>query len=346
MSMLLEKANTERERHRAAVRSNVSGISSFDKAYVVMNVLATIVACYGLLADSAAVVIGAMVITMLLGPISGVGLALVDGDNRLLRKASTALAGGVFVVFVTALVIGFFNTEIPASREMMSRTAPNLFDLVIALGGGAAGAYAVVSPRLSIAFVGVAIATALVPPLSTCSMFLARGEFALSGGAFLLTLANIVAIQFASSVVFFLNGFRNIIMGKKLNREVLVDDIVSVTALLVLGGVLTAHLHGLVTKELYNNAVRNVLKANLARYPGAYLADVRFSHSDKSNIVLALVRGPAPISAPQVAKMESILPPPPGQGHTELRVRYVYTTVMSGKGPLYSIEDIASSDAD
>ena len=100
-----------------------------------MDVLATIVASYGLLADSAAVVIRAMVFAMLLGPISGMGLALVDGDARLLRKASTAIVGGVIVVFVTALVIGFFNKKIPISREMMERTAPNLFDLMIALGG-------------------------------------------------------------------------------------------------------------------------------------------------------------------------------------------------------------------
>lgn len=345
MLTLREKVNAERERHRAAVRSSVAEISSFDEAYVVMNVLATIVASYGLLADSAAVVIGAMVIAMLLGPISGMGLALVDGNSRLLRRASTALVGGLIVVFVTALVIGFFNKEIPASREMLGRTAPNLFDLMIALGGGAAGAYAVISPRLSIAFVGVAIATALVPPLSTCGLFLARGEFALSGGAFLLALANIVGIQFASSVVFFLNGFRHITKGKKLSRGVLVEDIVSVVALLMLAGLLTANLHRLVATKLYESSVRNVLKADLVQYPGAYLADVRLSRTDKSIIVRALVRGPAPFPAQEVAKMESTLPPPPGQLRLELRVRYVHTTVMSGKGPLFSPEDIASGDA-
>jgi uncharacterized hydrophobic protein (TIGR00271 family) len=343
--MLREKVDEKGELHRAAVGSTVDQNSSFDRAYVVMNVLATIVACYGLLEDSAAVVIGAMIIAMLLGPISGVGLALVDGNSRLLRKASTALAGGILIVFATAFVVGFFNTEIPASVEMMRRTSPNSFDLMIALGGGAAGAYAVVSPRLSIAFVGVAIATALVPPLATCGMLLARGEFALSEGAFLLTLANIVGIQFASSVVFFLSGFRNIIKGKKRNRGVQVVNIVSILSLLVLGGFLTAELHEFVANNLYENALRKVLKADLAQYPGAYLADVRVSRADKSFIVRALVRGPAPFSAQQVAKMESTLPPSPGQLRSELRVRYVQTTVMSGKGPLFSPEEIVPGDA-
>ena len=343
MSTLPQQVNAERELRRAAVRASVAENSSFDQAYVVMNVLSTIVASYGLLANSAAVVIGAMVIAMLLGPISGMGLALVDGNSRLLGRASSAIVGGVLVIFLTAVVIGFFHKEVPVSREMMERTAPNLFDLMVALGGGAAGAYAVISPRLSVAFVGVAIATALVPPLSACGMFLARGEFALLGGAFLLTLANIVGIQFASSVVFYLSGFRHITKGEKLSRGVLVEDMVSVAMLLLLGGVLTAALHGLVAKELYERAVRNVLKADLVQYPGAYLADVRFSRTDESVIVRAVVRGPAPFSAQQVAKMESTLPHPRGHLRSELRVRYVHTTVMSGKGLLFSPEDMAQA---
>ena len=342
MSTLREQAQAERGRHKAAVRSSVAENASCDSAYVVMNVLATVVATYGLLSDSAAVVIGAMIIAMLLGPISGVGLALVDGDNRLLWKAASALLCGVLIVLGAALVIGFFNQEIPASREMMMRTEPNIFDLMIALGGGAAGAYAVISPRLSVVFVGVAIATALVPPLLTCSLFLVRGEFGLAAGAFLLALANIVAIQFASSVVFFVNGFHEIAKHAASRWEGWLENGVSVAGLLILGGVLLANLHGLVRSELYKNAVHKTLQADLVPYPGAYLADVRFTRSGESTIVRALVRGPTPFSAAQVADMERTLPPPPGQRRSELWIRYVHTMVMSGQGPVYVAEDTAS----
>lgn len=78
-------------------RLKINDGSSFDARYVGMNTLATIVACYGLLADSPAVVIGAMIIAMLLGPIAGVALALVDGKPDLLRKALGAELGGVLV---------------------------------------------------------------------------------------------------------------------------------------------------------------------------------------------------------------------------------------------------------
>ncbi len=330
------------ERRRAAVRASVTENSSFDQAYVVMNVLATIVACYGLLADSAAVVIGAMIIAMLLGPISGLGLALVDGDSELLRKALISIIGGVLVVLITAFVIGLFNREIPATHEMLTRTAPNLFDLMVALGGGAAGAYACISPRLSIAFVGVAIATALVPPLATCSLFLARGEAGLAGGAFLLALTNIVGIQFAASAVFYLSGFRAVATGDRLSRGVLLKDAVSVAVLILLTVLLTLNLHKLVSTEQYQSAVRAALKADLAQYPGAYLAEVRYSNTDQHMIVRALVRAPAPFSAEQVGKMQSHLPPMPGRVPVELRVRYVPTTVMSAKGPLFSANDTAS----
>jgi uncharacterized hydrophobic protein (TIGR00271 family) len=327
------------EEHRASVFTRVDEDSSFDWVYVVMNILATVVACFGLLEDSAAVVIGAMIIAMLLGPISGVGLALAEGDNRLLGKASTSLVGGILVVIITAFFIGLFNREIPTTTEMVSRTSPNAFDLMIAIGGGAAGAIAVVFKRLSVAFVGVAIATALVPPLSTASMFLARGEFALSGGAFLLAFANIVGIQFACTVVFLLSGFQTIAKRRMLDWAASVQNGLSIFVLLILAVLLTVNLHSAVAKQLYESATRSTLKTALLKYPGAYLADLRFIRVGDQTTVRATVRGPEPFSAQQVTNMESTLPIPPGHTRLVLLLRYVHTTVMSATGPLYSVQD-------
>ncbi|HEV2731799.1 MAG TPA: TIGR00341 family protein [Terriglobales bacterium] len=331
-----------KQAHRASVLSRVAEDSSFDRTYVVMNVLATIVACYGLLEDSAAVVIGAMIIAMLLGPVSGVGLALVDGDNQLLGRASASLASGVLLVVNTAFLIGLFNREIPATAEMLTRTSPTVFDLLIALGSGAAGAFAVVYRRLSVAFVGVAIATALVPPLATASMFLARGEFALSGGAFLLAFANIVGIQFACSVVFFLSGFRGIVERRMSDQAAFVGNGVSIGTLLMLGVLLTVNLHSVVAKQLYESSVLNTLKAALLEYPGSYLADLRFNRDPDVTTIRATVRGPEAFSSRQVANMESGLPTPPGHMRSVLLIRYVHTTMMSANGPLYSADDTAA----
>jgi uncharacterized hydrophobic protein (TIGR00271 family) len=334
-----EEPNTTGEERRVSVRLRVAEDSSFDRAYVVMNILATVVASYGLLEDSAAVVIGAMIIAMLLGPISGVGLALVDSDNRLLAKAFASLTGGVLLVLMTAFLIGLFNREILATNEMMTRTAPNVFDLMIALGGGAAGAFAMIYKRLNAAFVGVAIATALVPPLSTCGMLLARGELSLSGGALLLAFSNIVGIQIACSAVFFLAGFGKIAKPRVAVRGVLLQNGLSLGTLVILGIFLTINLHNLVAKQLYENKVRSTLKHGLLKFRGAYLADVRFSPAVDGILVSATVRGPDPFSSQQVATMESSLPTPPKRVRSVLLVRYVHTTVMSATGQLYSPED-------
>ena len=173
---------------RRIARASIDANSQYDSSYVVMNGLATVVACYGLLENSPAVVIGAMIIAMLLGPIAGVSLGLVDRNNPLLRKALPTLLGGILVVYGTALLLGLIHRDVPLTDEIYARTTPNLMDLMIALGGGAAGAYSMISPRLSVAFVGVAIATALVPPLSSSAICLARGEYHLALGAFLLRL--------------------------------------------------------------------------------------------------------------------------------------------------------------
>jgi uncharacterized hydrophobic protein (TIGR00271 family) len=124
-----------------------------------MNALAATIASYGLFANSPAVVIGAMLVALLMGPIVGVSLALVDSDAGILLKSLLSLLSGVVGVLVTAFIIGAVHKDMPITSEIIARTAPNFLDLMIALAGGAAGAYATVSFRLSLALVGVAIAT-------------------------------------------------------------------------------------------------------------------------------------------------------------------------------------------
>src|SRR5215831_17290306 len=145
---------------QASIRSGIDLNSSFDAPFVTMNVLATVIACYGLFLNSPAVVIGAMIIAMLLGPISGIALGLVDRNDALFRKALTTLAGGIAMVYGIAFILGLVHSEFPLTSEIYARTAPNLMDLMIALAGGAAGSYSTITPRLNLSFVGVAISTA------------------------------------------------------------------------------------------------------------------------------------------------------------------------------------------
>lgn len=287
-------------------------------------------------ANSPAVVIGAMIIAMLLGPITGVSLALVDSDLKFLLKSLVTLLAGAAVVTATGLVIGTIHNDLPLTGEVLARTSPNLADLVIALAGGAAGAYANVSPRLSVAFVGVAIATALVPPLCAANILFTRGEFELGAGALLLTFTHIVAIQFASSAVFWFTGFRKISRAKGLSFIAFVrGNAVSIAILCVLAFVLTDSLHKIFTRKLYESSSESTLRREIDGSPGSHLVEVRFEEtSEGKSLVRAVVRGPSPPSGGQIAAMEAKLPAHPGGYPVELRVRFVQTMIINRDGQL------------
>ena len=190
--------------------NSVKEASEPNRIYWLMNGLATVIACYGLFANSSAVVIGSMVVAMLLGPISGVALGLNDSNGPLLRIALFSLGAGVVWILAIAILVGFIHRDVPLTEQILSRTKPDLFELIIALASGAAGAVAVISPQVGVALIGVAVATALVPPLAAAGILLARADFVLGGGALLLAATNVVAIQVAFSIVFWVTGYRQL----------------------------------------------------------------------------------------------------------------------------------------
>ena len=330
-------AAVSRSQWQETVREKIRNDATFGGAYLVMNALATTIASYGLFANSPAVVIGAMIIALLLGPIVGVSLALVDGDTKtLLRSLFTLLAGAIGVV-ATAFIIGTLHKHIPITAEITARTAPNLLDLMIALAGGAAGAYATVSFRLSIALVGVAIATALVPPLSSAGILLARGEGGLALGAFELAAVNLVAIQFSSSVVLWFTGFRRVTRtsGQPL-PAFLRQNLLSIVILVALGVSLTITFRQIMAKRLYETKTQFVLQQKIDASAGSHLVGVRFERVPGKTIVRAVMRGPNPPLAGQVATMEEQLPSPPDGTTVALRIRFVQLTIIGRDGPMYT----------
>lgn len=327
---------------RAAVRADIDLNSEFDVAYVTMNALAAVVCCYGLFENSPAVVIGAMIIAMLLGPIAGVSLGLVDGNNRLFRKAVATLAGGIAVVYVTAFVLGVVQSDFPLTNEIYARTEPNLMDLMIGLGGGAAGAYSMISPRLSVAFVGVAIATALVPPLSSSAICLARGEYSLALGALLLAFTNIVGIQAAGSLVMWLAGYRGGLQTT--SARALKRNLASMAILCSLAAVLGVQLRDVISKQVYEESVRKILSTAAVTHKGAYLTDMRLRRDSGRVILVAVYHTPAPFTPAEVGALESRLPPMQGAKGLELRIRSVPVTVSSKAGYLFSSEDLSDYD--
>ena len=318
-------------------RAEITQNAQFDKAFIIMNALAAIIASYGLLADSSSGVIGAMLVAMLLSPIAGVSLSLVDGNHVLLRQSLLSLLGGAGIVVLCAFIIGVLHTDIPAGKELFARTHPNYLDLMIALAGGAVGAYAVITPRIINAVVGVAIATALVPPLCTGTIFAARGEWDNAFGGYLLAFANIVAIQFSFSIVLWLCGFRKATDQFFRNKKVVWLNGVSLLLMILLFVVLGANTREVVNDMLFESNVRKVLLEELNAYPGSQLLVLRIVHEDSKNIVRAQINSPVDFSAEDVAKFESKLPTAPDRFPIELRLRHVRVKVMTKSGDRYDL---------
>lgn len=189
-----------------------SSAPGFD--YFLLVVLSCAIATFGLITDSAAVIIGAMLVAPLMSPILGLSLASVAGRQKMFQRAAVAEFEGILLAIVLSWFVSWLAHILPFGvleelpGEVMARTRPTPFDLGIALAGGAAAAYALAQPRISAALPCVAIATALMPPLCTVGIGLSLGRLDVASGAFLLFLTNFMAISFAGIVVFAGLGFR------------------------------------------------------------------------------------------------------------------------------------------
>ncbi|WP_299308364.1 TIGR00341 family protein [uncultured Croceicoccus sp.] len=175
--------------------------------YLFMLAMSAGIAVLGLLLSSPAVVIGAMLLSPLMGPIIGLGFALSTGDYNWLRKALRALIiGSVLSIAFCGLIVVLSPLQ-TVTPEIASRTRPNLFDLLVALFSAMAGAYAMIRGRAG-TIVGVAIATALMPPLAVVGFGLATWNWTVFSGALLLYVTNLVTIALTAMIMARLYGFR------------------------------------------------------------------------------------------------------------------------------------------
>jgi len=179
-------------------------------SYMAALIFANLIALLGLLSNSVAVVIGAMLISPLMGPIFSLGLSFAMGNLILARKAGKLIA---ISVLVTVAAAAFFTVLSPlkeATAEILARTRPNIYDLLVAIFAGAIGAIALCT-RKNYLFTttGIAIATAVIPPLSVVGYGIGTLQLGMAMGGFLLFFTNLVAIVISSDIVFMLLRFRS-----------------------------------------------------------------------------------------------------------------------------------------
>lgn len=319
----------------AQVRVNIEANALPSKMYFLMNALSAIIASYGLVANSVAVVIGAMLVAMMLGPITGVALAIIDYRMPLLRKSLfTVAAGGALVVSI-GFIVGLMHYGQPLTNEILSRTQPTSMDLMIALAGGTAGAYAMISPHLSVAVVGVAVATALVPPLAASGILFANGEMSLGFGALLLAVTNIIAIQFTNAMVLWFTGFRRLVdddYKSSASFTFFRRNAVTLTMLIGLGIYLSFNLNSIAKQQKFETNVKAAINDHFID-KGNVLTNTQFEKKPDYQIIRAVVRGetdPSPYDVQQIeaAIMKDIHENFPKHQPVKLQLRYLPVQVI------------------
>ena len=179
----------------------------FNQNFYILLALATIIATFGLLSNSTATIIGAMIVAPLIIPIISFTYALLILNPRLIVYSLVKLIFGIVltvsIAFFTTKIVGF---KVPGS-EILSRTEPTLLDLGVAVAAGIAGAYSKIRRSVADAIPGVAISVALVPPLCVAGIGLASNNWQLSSGSFVLFLTNLLGIITSAELVFLFQSY-------------------------------------------------------------------------------------------------------------------------------------------
>lgn len=247
--------------------------------------LAIFIASIGLNVNSTAVIIGAMLISPLMGPIMGIGYGVAINDNILIKNA----LGNLFVSFLIALftsTLYFLISPLSvAQSELLARTSPTIWDVLVALFGGLAGVIAVTRKEKSNVIPGVAIATALMPPLCTAGYGLANGSMEMFFGALYLFLINCVFIAFATLLLvsYIDPPHKRFVSAEKENK------VRFYIYMVVLGTILPSIYlaYGLVTREVFYSKANEFIKKELL-FENAFIAKQTIS-ADLGEIEITLV---------------------------------------------------------
>ncbi len=172
--------------------------------FYVLLILSCFIALFGLYQNSPAVIIGAMIVAPLMGPVLGVSAGVMWGSSRSVLEALFTLFKGVVIVLLITATLTLLIPSVEITAEMDARSHPGLFDVAVALSCGFVGAYAFANRRISSALPGVAISVALMPPLCTVGIGIGLRHMPLVSGALLLFAINLIGISLAGAIVFYL----------------------------------------------------------------------------------------------------------------------------------------------
>jgi uncharacterized hydrophobic protein (TIGR00271 family) len=199
----------------ASLFTNLREESKVSQTFMVLLVLATMIATFGLFINSASVIIGAMLLAPLMQPIVSLSMGVLRQDTALEMNGAKTIAIGVGSVLMTAALIAMVIPIEQLTSEMAGRLSPTILDLFVAIVSGAAAAYAKSNEKILGSLAGVAIAVALVPPIAVAGIGLGWGDWSMFVTSFLLFITNLVGIVFAGAFTFAILGYSPLHLAKK-----------------------------------------------------------------------------------------------------------------------------------
>jgi uncharacterized hydrophobic protein (TIGR00271 family) len=282
------------------IRNELLEESATDAIYVVLIIGSCVIATLGLLSNSAAVIIGAMIVAPLMLPIRGVAFAALEGDFLLLSKSLKAILVGTVLAIGLAWFLGNLVGLPVFGSEIISRAKPNLLDLGIATAAGGISGFAKVEPKISGSVAGTAIAVALMPPICVIGLGLSQGNMALSVGATLLYLTNLLGITLSCMIAFLLTGCTPLQHAHKALAWTL-----ALTTILVIP--LGASFFQLIRQARLEVSLRRALLDRTLTFQRVVLLDSDVNWITQPPEVRLSVRSKEPITPKQVMLLEDFL---------------------------------------
>ncbi|WP_397321242.1 DUF389 domain-containing protein [Nostoc sp. UCD120] len=283
--------------------------SALDSAYIILIISSCAIATLGLLSNSAAVIIGAMIIAPLMLPIRGLAFGALQADITLFRKGVVAVVVGTLLAIAIAWTLGWLVGLPSYGSEVLARSRPTLLDLGIAVAAGGISGYAKIETKISGSLAGTAIAVALMPPVCVIGLGLAQGNWSLSFGATLLYLTNLLGIALSCMVTFVVAGYTSMARA----RQPLIWTMALTAILLIPLGVSFARL---VRQAQLETSLRKALLNRTVTFGRLQLLNSNTNWLTNPPEVRLSVRAREPVTPRQVELLEEFIKREMGQAFT------------------------------
>ncbi len=285
------------------LRESLIEESKLTPNYLVLTLGSCLLSTFGLIINSVAVIIGAMIIAPLMLPLRGFAFATLEGDTELLRRSFFSIIFATFLSIFCSAIVGIIIALPEFGDEILSRTQPTLIDLLIAIVAGGISGYAKIRPSVGDAIPGTAIAVALMPPICVFGLALSQGEWQIVSGAGLLYCTNLIGINLACIIIYFLAGYAR---SNELARTL------SWGASLILISMLAVPLGisflQLINKAKIHDSIQKILvNRSLVNRPDVKIFNIKVNWNQTPSIVRVKVKASHPIEPQEVELVENRL---------------------------------------